>query len=48
MTPEMALKEYGATGSIDVASRIVNAPDLGGTPGKTPDEHTARRAGHGA
>lgn len=48
MTPEMALKELGVSGSVDVSARIALNPDLGGNPGRTPDDLAARRAGHGA
>jgi len=47
MNLDMAMRELGASGSIDVRS-LTNAPDLGGTPGKAPDDLAARRAGHGA
>lgn len=48
MNRDMALKELGASGSIDVRSLINSAPDFGGTPGKAPDDLAARRAGSGA
>lgn len=47
MTPEAALRELGITGSLDVSARIASAPEVGGSPGRTPKEEIARRAGRG-
>lgn len=44
---QAALRELGIGNSIDVSARIVSAPEVGGSPGHTPANDVARRAGRG-